>query len=238
MVAGKGAPFVAENERLRVAVADNDAGVCELVQAILSDEGYAVTTLEQTDHASIAEAIGQLEPDCILLDGAQGSAFGDSWAEAAYLAARSRPVPAIMFTAHADAVREAQENASDRAAAAAFVAVIGKPFNLDDLVDAVAEATGRSERWDSSEAGDDLRTAQLAEALRAAGASDIRTSKRREWATFTSPTDHRIYQLYWWQKLGRYVVGRYEDDAHLEIVGQFFERNAAITSSLDSSLVA
>jgi CheY-like chemotaxis protein len=208
------------------------------VQAILTDEGYDVSVLTQTDHESIAQSIGQLEPDCILLDGAQGSGFGDSWTEAAYLAKRSRQVPTIMFTAHADAVREAHENASDRASAAGFAAVIAKPFQLDDLLDAVAEATGRSQRWDASEAADDQRTADLAEELRAAGATDIRTSKRREWATFVSPSDGHIYQLYWWQKTGRYVVGRYDDAAHLEIVGRFFERSRAITSSLDSSLIA
>ncbi|HET8776533.1 MAG TPA: response regulator [Candidatus Limnocylindria bacterium] len=237
-MAGREAPFVAENEQLRVVVADNDAGVCELVQAILTDEGYDVVALAQTDHDSIAEAVGQIEPDCILLDGAQGSAFGDSWGVAAYLASRERPVPAIMFTAHTNAVREAQEMTSPRASAAKFAAVIGKPFDIDGLLEAVAEATGRSVRWDSSEAADDRRTAQLANELRAAGAIDVRTSKRREWATFKSPTDHYIYQLYWWQKLGRYIVGRYDDKAHLDIVGQFFERRDAITSSLDSSLVA
>lgn len=220
------------SDQLRVVIADNDANVAEVVRAILTDEGYAVSVLTETDHPSIASAVGRIEPDCILLDGAQDAAFGDSWSEAAYLAARARPVPTVMFTAHADAVHEARERASERAAAARFAAVIGKPFNLDELLDAVARAAGRSERWDGSEEADGQRTAQLADELSAAGALDIRTSTRREWATFTSPSDGRIYQLYWWQQLGRYVVGRYDDDARLEIVGQFFERSAAIRAAL------
>ncbi len=236
MVAGNEAPLVANEQPLRVVVADNDAGLCEIVRAILTDEGYDVTVLERTDHDSIAQAIGQVEPDAILLDGAQGSTFGDSWTVAAYLATRERPVPAIMFTGHANAVHEARERATERAVDAHFAAVIGKPFSLDELLDAVAVATGRSERWDRSEAADDRRTAHLADELTAAGAIDVRTSTRREWATFKSPSDRCIYQLYWWQRLGRYIVGRYDEAAHLEIVGRFFERTAAITASLDSSL--
>lgn len=232
MVAGDEAQFDAASDQHRVVVADNDTGVSELVKAILTDEGYDVTVLAHTDHESIAAAIGRLEPDCILLDGAHGSGFGDSWTEAAYLATRSRPVPAIMFTAHADAVQEARETSSDRAAAAKFAGVIGKPFSLEEVIDAVAKATGRSQRWDASEAADDRRTDELAKELRESGALDVRTSTRREWATFTSPADNRIYQLYWWQKLGRYIVGRYDDNARLEIVGQFFERSTAIAEAL------
>ena len=78
MVAGDEAQCDAASDQHRVVVADNDTGVSELVKAILTDEGYYVTVLAHTDHESIAAAIGRLEPDCILLDGAQGSGFGDS----------------------------------------------------------------------------------------------------------------------------------------------------------------
>lgn len=215
----------------RVLVVDNDPGVSELVQAILTDEGYEVATLNDPDHAAVAAAVGKIEPDCILLDGAHGTAFGDSWTEAAYLSSRARTVPTVMFTAHADAVLEARTQSSERASAARFAAVIGKPFDLDELLEAVATAAGHSEKFDRSEAADQERTAALADQLRAAGATDIRTSNRREWATFVSPADGRIYQLYWWQRLGRYSVGRYDDDARLEIIGQFFERSAAIAAA-------
>ena len=233
MVAGDGVAPDIGGEQLHVVIADDDTNVADVVTAILSDEGYAVSVVDGTDHASIAAAVGQLEPDCILLDGARESTFGGSWSEAAYLASRGRAVPAVMFTAHADAVREAREQASDRAAAAQFVAVVAKPFALDDLLDAVALATGQSERWDRSERADGQRTEQLVEELRAVGALDIKTSTRREWATFSSPTDQYIYQLYWWQRLGRYVVGRYDEHARLEIIGEFFERSAAIAAATE-----
>jgi hypothetical protein len=113
--------------------------------------------------------------------------------------------------------------------------VLPKPFNLDQLLEAVAVACDRSEPFNRSADGERARTLALARQLREAGATDIRTSNRREWATFVSPRDARIYQLYWWQKLGRYIVGRYDEEAHLEIVGQYHELASAIGAAFDSN---
>jgi CheY-like chemotaxis protein len=226
-------PPQADAEPLRVLLVDNDEDVTGLVNAILTDEGYAVTALNDTDHASVAAAVGRVEPDCILLDSAEGPAFGGSWGEAAYLSRRDRAVPAVMFTAHADAVAEARDQATERAREANFAAIVPKPFTLDELLDAVGNAAGRSRRFSHSEAADRQRTAELVEQLRAAGATDIRTSERREWATFISPHDRHLYQLYWWQLKGLYMIGRYDEDARLEMIGQFFERSAAISAALD-----
>jgi CheY-like chemotaxis protein len=223
------------SEPLRVLLVDNDQDVRDLVHAVLTDEGYAVTTLGEMDHAAIAAEVGRTEPDCILLDGAGGPAFGDSWSAAAYLRTRERTVPTVMFTGHSKAVREAREHRTDRAVEAGFTAVVPKPFLLDDLLAAVEKAAGRSQRFDRSEDGERDRTTQMVAELEAAGATDIRTSERREWATFTSPYDDRIYQLYWWQLKGLYMVGRYDADARLEMIGQFFERHAAIGAALAPS---
>jgi CheY-like chemotaxis protein len=219
-------------EPLRVLVADNDPNISELVEAILSDEGYEVAVVHETDHAAINAAVGRAEPDCVLLDGADGPDYGGSWTEAAYLASRRRPVPTVMFSGHSAAIHEAREGASERARAARFAAVIGKPVSIDALLEAVGTATGHSTRFEHTEAAERRRTDELIEALRAAGAQDIRTSNRREWATFTSPSDKRIYQLYWWQRLGRYIVGRYDDEARLELIGHYLERNQAIDAAL------
>jgi CheY-like chemotaxis protein len=224
-------PATFENPH-RVLLVDNDQDIRDLVQAVLTDEGYEVTTLGETGHDAIAAAVGRVEPDCILLDGAEGTAFGDSWTAAAYLSMRSRSVPSVMFTAHSRAVTEARDLASDRAMAAHFTAVVPKPFLLDQLLEAVETATGRSRPFDRSEAGEQQRTAELLKELQEAGATDIRTSNRREWATFVSPVDQRIYQLYWWQRLGVYMVGRYDDAARLELIGRYFERREAIDAAL------
>lgn len=214
----------------RVLLVDDDADVADVVVAILTDEDYLVDVLVDTSHPSVMAAVGRQEPDCILLDGAKGYEYGTSWAEAAYLGARERPIPTIMFSAHAGDVKEARKEESDRARAAEFAAVLAKPFSLDDLLEAVATACGLSEQFKRTEAGDRERTLTLARRLRELGAEDIRTSDRREWATFRRKGDDAICQLYWWQRMGLYVAGCYQDDAVLAPIGQFFELEAAIAA--------
>src|SRR5688572_1774049 len=214
----------------RVLLVDDDADVADVVVAILTDEDYMVEVLADTSHQSVMAVVGMQEPDCILLDGAIGPEYGSSWAEAAYLGARERPIPTIMFSAHAGDVHEARQDESVRARAADFAAVVSKPFDLDDLLAAVATACGTSEQFKQTAAGDRERTLTLARRLRDLGAKDIRTSDRREWATFSRKDDDAICQLYWWQRMGLYVVGRYRDDAILTPIGQFYELDAALAA--------
>jgi CheY-like chemotaxis protein len=207
--------------------------VASVVVAILTDDGYAVSVLVDTSRESILAAVGQQEPDAVLLDGSSKTEYGSSWADAAYLAARERSIPTIMFSAHAADVHEAREAESDRARAADFAAVLAKPFSLDELIDAVATACGRSERFNQSPDADRQRTLALARRLRELGATDIRTSDRREWATFRPADTEVIRQLYWWQAMGVYLVGSYEPGAGtLRPIGQFFELDAAIAAAI------
>jgi FixJ family two-component response regulator len=219
----------------RVLLIDDDEDVADVVVAILTDEEYLVDVLADTSHESVMAAVGKQEPDCILLDGARGPEYGSSWAEAAYLGARERPIPTIMFSAHHGDVEEAQQDESKRARAADFAAVVAKPFSLDDLLEAVAIACGNSEQFKQTPAGDRERTLTLARRLRELGARDIRTSDRREWATFRLKDDDAICQLYWWQKMGLYVAGCYQDDAILTPIGQFFELEAAIAAVMPAA---
>jgi FixJ family two-component response regulator len=220
----------------RVLLVDDDADITDVVLAILTDEGYLVEVLVDTSHQSVMAAVGMQEPDCILLDGSKGPEYGSSWAEAAYLGARDRPIPTIMFSAHAADVREANREESDRARAADFAAVLAKPFSLDALLAAVATASDNSEQFRQTAAGDRERTLLLARRLRELGASDIRTSDRREWATFRRREDEAICQLYWWQRMGLYVAGCYQDDATLTPIGQFFELEAAIAAVMPETI--
>ena len=216
----------------RVLLVDDDADIADLVLAILTDHGYAVSTLVHTTHDSLLAAVGIQEPDCVLLDSSEGAEYGSSWAEAAKLATRARSIPTIMFTAHSLDVREARNAQSDRARAADFAAIVSKPFGLDELLASVATACGQAEPFSESAEAHRERSLALARRLRELGATDIRTSDRREWATFRTTDSDTLHQLYWWQTIGLYIVARYEGNSTLVPVGRFLELEAAIKAAM------
>ena len=214
-----------------VLCVDDDRDIAEIVQAILTDEGYEVSCLYELADDALLRAAGRLEPDVVLLDSSSASDYAEAWTLAAELHHRPRPVPVVMFTAHLQAVAEAEEGASPRATEAAFAAVVRKPFDIDDLIKAVATAAGLSERFDRSRAGEAARTEALVKALEARGATDVRPSQMREWA-LCRDQQGRLVQLYWWQSRGVYQVGRYDETGRMLMVGQFVERDAAIELAL------
>jgi len=212
-----------------VVVVDNDRDIADLVRAVLTDEGYTVEVVGEVSSDAIAAAVGRLEPDAVLLDGeSHVIGYGSSWSEAAHLTSRERQVPVIMFTAHSPDMREGKDGTSPRSAAAAFAAFLPKPFEVDDLLTAVAKAVGRSIPYDGSPSADSARSTALARSLEAIGAQDVRPSARREWVTFRTPGG-RLMQIYWWQAGGSYLIGRYDEDgSHMENVSRTFSRDAAV----------
>lgn len=131
---------VAGAVRPRVLCVDDDHGIGETVQAILADEGYDVTCLYEITDVALRRAIGELQPDCVLLDSSSRTDYGLSWDAAAWIRHLARSVPVVMFSAHLADSREAQANLTERAQEAGFAAVILKPFSIDQLVDAVSGA--------------------------------------------------------------------------------------------------
>ncbi|HET8587524.1 MAG TPA: response regulator, partial [Candidatus Limnocylindria bacterium] len=216
----------------RVLIVDRDADLAELVAVLLRDAGYTVSTLQRVDHDAIATAVNREEPDCILLDSENPMTYGRSWLEAAYLAGRSRSIPTVMFATQPNDLREARDGDSRRAVDARLAAVIAKPFDLDELLDTVAAACRRAAEFERGEAADRQRSAALAERLRATGATDIRTSDRREWATFRFAHEGPIHQVYWWEQFGVYLLGRYDGHARLELLGQFLDLESAIAAAM------
>ena len=215
--------------KAKVLIIDGDRDISDLVRAILTDEGYEVACLYDSPGDAAMAAVGRLEPDCVLLDGETGRGdYGSSWKDAASMHARARGVPVIMFTAHASASDEAQAGTSDRALAAGFAAVVRKPFDIEELVAAVAKATGSAPPFDESPRADRERTQLLVKRLEEVGAADVRSSTRREWVTFKAPDDS-LFQVYWWQTGGSYLVGAYLGDGRrMENIGLFYDVEGAV----------
>lgn len=224
-------PAGAERAAARILVIDDDRDVCEVVTAILSDEGYEVTTLELISDETVRAAIGRVEPDCILLDGVEAEEYAEAWATAAEVSQRLRPIATVMFTAQSTDAAEASLATSERALAARFVAVLRKPFHLDELVATVERAVAGAVPFNRSERAEHARTEELVELLTVAGARDVRPSARREWANFRNAAGDEM-QLYWWQAAGAYFVARYSTDgARLELVGHYYGLNEAIRAA-------
>src|SRR3989442_13339698 len=152
----------------RVLLIDDDHDLAAMVRAVLLDEGYHVSVLADIEPTAIRAAIGAQEPDCVLLDGEGAIGYGASWSAASWMRDRARPIPTVMFTVDSVAVREAQERQSARSRAAGFSSILPKPFDLDEMLEAVARAVGQTPPFDRSTAGDHARTASLAEQLPAA----------------------------------------------------------------------
>ena len=218
-------------ERVSVLCVDDDRDVAEVVQAILTDEGYRVSCLYDVADDALLRAVGRLEPDVVLLDSSSSTDYEEAWALAVDLHRRGRRVPVVMFTAHVQAAAEAEEGTSERATDAGFAAIVRKPFVVDELLSAVAAAAGTSVVFDRSREAETARTDALVAAVEARGATDVRASSLREWVMFRDPQG-RLVQLYWWQARGVYQVGRYTEQGEMAMVGQFVDRDAAIEVAL------
>jgi len=127
----------------RILIVD-DAEIADLVEELLTDEGYLVTITQGRDEESVRAAAERFRPDCVLLDGDIPGNYGELWADAAWMAARPIPVPVIMFSADRQATGEAWDDESERARAAHFSSVLPKPFDLDEMLRVVTLAVDQS----------------------------------------------------------------------------------------------
>ena len=217
-----------------VLVIDDDLDIARLVEAVLNDEGYRVAQLHDVTPEVVIRTVGMLEPDCVLLDGQSPLGYGSSWELAVALASRGRPVPVVMFTAHSGELQEARQDESERSHAARFSGVLGKPFDLDELLRVVAGAVSHAIPFDRSREADAERMRELVAQLEAGGAGDIEQGTLREWAIFRAPSG-RVAQIHWWQTVGHYLCVAYDDETgRMRPSGEFPNLTVAIACALNT----
>jgi CheY-like chemotaxis protein len=113
--------------RPRVLVVDDDPDIRELVLQVLSDEGYEVLAAPNGRVALIFAA--EHPPDLILLDYNMPVCDAPEFAAAYHLGPEPH-APIVLITAATDVARRARELQATGA--------LGKPFDLDALLAAVA----------------------------------------------------------------------------------------------------
>jgi two-component system, chemotaxis family, chemotaxis protein CheY len=109
-----------------VLVVDDDRAIVSTVQAVLVDEGYDVATA-----ADGREALVELQrelPSLVLLD--MRMPVMDGWHFAEEVKQQGLSVPIVVMTAAQDARRWADEIGAN--------GYVSKPFDIDDLLEAVA----------------------------------------------------------------------------------------------------
>ena len=113
-----------------VLVVDDDAPIREVVDALLSEEGYEVVTA--ADGAAALARLRERPPGLILLDLRMPGM--DGWAFArAYRRSPGPHAPIVVLTAAREAAERAAQIGAD--------GVLSKPFDLDELLDLVGRHT-------------------------------------------------------------------------------------------------
>jgi CheY-like chemotaxis protein len=121
----------------RVLVVDDDPAIRDLLREALEDEGYAVWT---TDGPPATADVAALRPDLILLDHRlKTDETGRDAAQRLRTDPATAPIPLLLLTA---AAAELRPRAPELAALG--IGLLFKPFDLDELLAAVARAADRA----------------------------------------------------------------------------------------------
>jgi len=127
---------VAIDRNGRILVVDDDALIRDTLATALGDEGYAVRVAP--DGRAALSSIGNWRPDLIVLDLMMPVMNGVEFRAAQRSAADTAQIPVIVLSA----AHEVQSRAASLEPAAVFT----KPFDLGDLLDAIASVLNRSQQ--------------------------------------------------------------------------------------------
>ena len=119
-----------------IMVVNDSMEFLQLMQELLSDEGYHVTIVETG--GGTRAAIKQLRPDLIILDVRLPDMSGFEVLNLLRLDPETEVIPVLLCTA---AVRDVQ--AQEAVLRERGVPVLFKPFDLDDLLEAVRNILGQ-----------------------------------------------------------------------------------------------
>lgn len=111
---------------MKVLVVDDDEAIGEFVDWVLTDEGHEVS--RAGNGADALQLLRVMVPDVILLDMRMPVMDGWQFADA-YRNGDYQQAPIVVVTAARDATERANEIRAD--------GYLGKPFDIDDLLDTI-----------------------------------------------------------------------------------------------------
>lgn len=111
----------------RILIIDNDKGIRDVIAEVLTEEGYAVTTISH--EKKLTDYIAGLRPDAILLDVIKPSDEGAELCKALKAKESTRDIPLIVLSTHMKITETIKEVCADD--------VLAKPFDITELVNVV-----------------------------------------------------------------------------------------------------
>lgn len=124
-------PKMAALSRKRILVVDDEPFVCEAVKMMLNFDGHVVETAHNAKEALAMFEEGKF--DLVITDFAMPAMKGDELAAA--IKARAPKQPVVMITAYAEML----QSSGNPLKGVDFI--IGKPFLLENLREAIAKAS-------------------------------------------------------------------------------------------------
>jgi CheY-like chemotaxis protein len=115
-----------------ILVVDDDAEIRNMLDLVLSEEGYRVTTA--ANGAEALAAIAQETPSVLLLD--MQMPVLDGWGVAQCLRKRHESMPTVVMTAGQQAKRVCHELGAQ--------GYVNKPFDFDDLLGVLARVRSQA----------------------------------------------------------------------------------------------
>jgi two-component system chemotaxis response regulator CheY len=116
-----------------ILIVDDDPSIRAALAELLEEEGYTVESV--TNGAEALAAIARAQPRAVLLD--MRMPVLDGWGFAKALAERGIDLPVIVMTAAQEARQWGREIGATR--------VLAKPFDLDEVLDAIASTVGQGQ---------------------------------------------------------------------------------------------
>ena len=118
--------------RKRILVADDEPGIGDMLQLMLSDAGYEVEI--EVDGQAVQQ-MAEPFPDLLLLDIRLSGMDGRTICRQLKSQAATHHLPIIILSAHKDTRQIARDAGAD--------AFLVKPFDMEDLLALVAKYVGR-----------------------------------------------------------------------------------------------